>query len=68
MSMFGDQVIEFPCGSKCGRKFKKKVSWLERNKTLKCECGTLNELDSRQLTKSLKGVEDELKKMGFKKR
>jgi hypothetical protein len=65
-SMFGDQEIEFPCGGNYGRKFKKKVSWLERNKTLKCVCGTVNELDSKKLTQGLRDVENKLKTLGFK--
>lgn len=68
--MLDNEQMEISCGD-CGRKIKKKIGWLKRNKQLTCSCGAVTRLETKKLLdgarsaeKSLKDFEKELGK-GF---
>lgn len=62
MSLFDNQSIEIPCGN-CGRKVKKTVAWLKRNKKLVCAgCGIETTLETKKFLAGIKQVSDKLKR------
>ena len=50
------QTLPIPC-PECGRKVKKRIEWIKRNKQLICICGAIIALDTKQLFSTIKGIE-----------
>ncbi|KDB53923.1 hypothetical protein X805_04770 [Sphaerotilus natans subsp. natans DSM 6575] len=51
-----DHKIDIPCPS-CGRKRAETIRKLKTNPKLTCVCGTVIDVDAKQLTAGLKGFE-----------
>ena len=55
-NIFDNEQIEIPCEN-CGRKTKKTIGWIKRNKQLNCTCDTIISLETDQFKRELKKIE-----------
>ena len=53
---FDKEQIDIPCEG-CGRKAKKTIGWIKRNKQLICTCGAIINLETSQFTRELQKIE-----------
>lgn len=61
--MFDDTKIDIPCPD-CGRESKQTIRRLKTNPELSCSCGARFHVKADQLRRTLKKIEDSLKRLG----
>jgi hypothetical protein len=62
--LLDDEELEISCDD-CGRVHKKTLGWLKRNHEIRCPCGTLLKLDTRELRSQMDKLDRDLREMGF---
>ncbi len=56
--------IEIAC-TKCGRKSKKSIGWLNSNRSFPCTCGAKVTIDAGQFRRGVAKVEEAIRKLGM---